>query len=196
MRRWIALGVAFAAAGCAARGRIANPSEVRELQQAGGLSASGQLTLSGPSGRIRTRVVLGMARPDALRIEIPAGASLRFLLTTNDGQLSAVLPLEGVRYDGEASPMVMSTLFGIDFGPQALVASALGGTDPGLDASWRFDRGAPSEIVLTGRSGGSLKLALDDVELVPPPPMAFRPSESGALSVSLDEMSRRLGLRR
>jgi hypothetical protein len=205
VRAWVARlpAITFAAllicasgSGCAARGHVATPEEIARLQKVEGLSASGLLSLAGPSGRFRTRVVLGVSRPDAVRIEIPSGTGLRFLLVARGGRLRAELPGDGVAYEGVATAEVMDDLFGIDFEPRDLVAAVLGNASPRLSTTWRFDRGRPSHTMMKGSDGRTLALSLDDAELAAPPAAAFEVLGGRGQSVTLREMSDRLGLRR
>jgi hypothetical protein len=182
--------------GCAARGHIATPAELVSLRESRGLSSSGTITLSGPGGRLRTKIVLGVTKPDLLRIEIPAGARLRFLLISTGGRLRADLPGDDAMFEGAASREVLETLFGVDFEVRDLVSALLGGEPEGMKVSWRFDAGRPSRIEMDGKEGRKLSLSLDDVELQAPAPSAFAFGPARGEMLSLDEMSRRLGLRR
>ena len=182
-------------AGCAARGHVATPAEMAGLRASSGLTASGKITLRGPRGRFSTRVLFGVDRAGSLRLEIPAGAGLRFLLVCRGDRLRAELPQEGASYEGEASAEVMSRLFGIDLAPRDLANAILGEAAAEVDARWRFDRGQPAALSLR-RGETSLPLTLADPETEAPGPDAFalRPIQ-GAL-LSLDDMAARLGLTR
>lgn len=192
----LTLLAALWASACAARGQIATPAEVALLRESAGLSASGQLTLKGPGGRFGTRVVLGVARPDSLRIEIPDGAGLRFLLVCRNGTLRADLPRDGVVFEGPANREVMDALFGIDLDPDALVSAILGASPDGFSARWRFERSMPTQVTIEGPDATQLSLTLDDPEIEAPPARAFEAGPIRGQRVSLDEMSDRLGLRR
>lgn len=180
--------------GCAARGHIATPVELATLRQAKGLSASGRLTLSGPRGKATARVIFGAAPPDSLRVEIPSGASLRFLLVTRGGRLRADLPPDNAMFEGPATAATMKDLFGIDLAPEDLVAALLGSPPRTVAGLWRFERSRPSELTLTGADGTKLKLTLDDpsTDAVSDQAFAFGPARPQSLSRA--EMSRRLGL--
>ncbi len=184
------------ASACAARGHIATPAEVALLREAPGLSASGEITLKGPGGRFGTKVVLGVARPDSLRIEIPDGGGLRFLLVCRNGMLRADLPREGVVYEGPANRAVMDQLFGIDLDPEALVGAILGASPAGFSVAWRFERAMPTQVTIEGADATRLSLTLDDPQIEAPQARAFESGPVRGTRVSLDEMSDRLGLRR
>lgn len=196
LARSLLLLAALWASGCAARGHIATPAEVALLRESTGLAASGQITLKGPGGRFGTRVVLGMARPDSLRIEIPDGVGLRFLLVCRNGTLRADLPREGVVFEGPAKREVMFALFGIDLDPEALVSAILGAAPDGFAVRWRFERSMPTQVTIEGPDATQLSLTLDDPEIASPPARAFESGSIRGRRVSIDEMSDRLGLRR
>lgn len=188
--------LAVSLSACATRGHIASPAEMALLEKAEGLSSAGRITLSGPKGRFSARVVFGAARPEALRIEIPAGTGLRFLLVAKDGRLRADLPGDDAMYEGPATTEVMNTLFGIDLSPRDLVGAMLGSPPDSLSLSWRFERSAPVRLAIRGSNETSLVLSLDDPEIVAPRPQAFEFGPPRGRAWSLREMSDRLGLTR
>lgn len=195
-----ALGLGLLAAlvvsGCAARGHVATPEQITSLKQTSGLSASGRISLSGARGRFSTRVVFGVARPDALRIEIPDGAGLRFLLISKEGLLRADLPRDDAMFEGQGTREVMNELFGIDLDPGALVGALLGSPPRGFTLSWRFDQSRPAQVTIEGPDASKLTLTLDDPNPQAPPERAFAFPPPRESSLSLAEMSERLGLRR
>ncbi|MEO5763031.1 MAG: hypothetical protein ABIR28_12045 [Vicinamibacteria bacterium] len=190
-----ALLVSFAL-GCAVRGHIASPDEMAQLQKTSGLSASGKLTLSGPKGRFSARVVFGLTKPASLRIEIPAGTGLRFLLVARDGKLRAELPGDDAMFEGPATSAVMKDLFGIDLSPADLVAAVLGAPPSTLNVSWRFDKTQPSLVTMRGADSTKFAIALDDPSVEPPPATAFAFGPPRGQSWTIEQMSVRLGLRR
>ncbi|MBK5255492.1 MAG: hypothetical protein JJE39_05615 [Vicinamibacteria bacterium] len=188
----VLLGYSLAA--CAARGHIATADEVARLKQASGLSASGRLTLTGPQGRFSTRVVFGVARPDSLRIEIPSGTGLRFLLVATRGKLRADLPQDDAMFAGPGTADVMKRLFGVDVEPKDLVGALLGSPPESLPVSWRFEGARPTQVTLQGSDGARLSLTFDDPEIEPPSDRAFSFGPPRSRSWTLSEMSDRLGL--
>lgn len=186
----------WSAVACAARGHIATPEEMARLREATGLVTSGKISLEGPAGRFSTRVVLGVARPDSLRIEIPAGAGLRFLLVARDGRLRADLPQDDAMFEGPGTSEVMDRLFGIEVEPKSLVAAILGSPPEAFTADWRFDRARPVRITLKDGKGSKLTLTLEDPETEAPPLGAFTFGPARRESWTLEEMSSRLGLKR
>lgn len=186
----------WSAVACAARGHIATPEEMARLREATGLVTSGKISLEGPAGRFSTRVVLGVARPDSLRIEIPAGAGLRFLLVARDGLLRADLPQDDAMFEGPGTSEVMDRLFGIEVEPKSLVAAILGSPPEAFTADWRFDRARPVRITLKDGKGSKLTLTLEDPETEAPPLGAFTFGPARRESWTLEEMSSRLGLKR
>ena len=187
---------AWSALACAARGHVATPEEMARLGEISGLVTSGRITLEGPAGRFSTPVVLGLARPDSLRIEIPAGAGLRFLLVAKDGRLRADLPQDDAMFEGPGTSEVMGRLFGIDVEPKSLVAAILGNPPTGFSVDWRFDRSRPVRVTLRDAKGSKLTLTLDDPETGAPAERAFTFGPTRRESWTLEEMSSRLGLKR
>ncbi len=165
-----------------------------QLRQSRGLSSSGRITLSGPQGRFSARVVFGVARPDSLRIEIPAGTGLRFLLVARNGTLRADLPEDDAMFEGPGTSEVMNGLFGIDLRPNDLVDAILGSPPGSLRVVWRFDRRVPSQVIIHGSNATKLLLTLDDPEIESPADRAFEVGPARRHSWTLREMSNRLGL--
>lgn len=190
---WLGLG---ASVGCAARGHVATPDEMARLRQAGGLSASGRITLKGPAAGFSTRLLFGVSEPDSLRLEIASGAGLRFLLLSAAGRLRAELPLDDAMFEGPATREVMNGMFGVDLDPKDLVRAILGSPPPAFQAGWRFDRTLPAQITLRGPNRKRLSLTLDEVDLQSPGSQAFEFGPPRGQSWTLPQMSQRLGLRR
>ena len=196
IRRGAGALIAMSLTACAARGHIATPGEVALLENTGGLSSAGRITLEGPKGKFSARVVFGVARPDSLRIEIPAGTGLRFLLVAKGGRLRADLPGDDAMYEGPATTEVMNGLFGIALTPSDLVGAILGSPPESLSVSWRFDRSLPAQTSIRGANDTRLTLSLDEPEVRSPTPQAFDFGPPRARAWSLREMSDRLGLTR
>ena len=195
-RAVVVLLAAWSAVACAARGHVATPEEMARLRETTGLVTSGRITLEGPAGRFSTRVVLGVARPDSLRLEIPAGAGLRFLLVAKGERLRADLPQDDVMFEGPGTSEVMDRLFGIDVEPKLLVAAILGNPPTAFSVDWRFDGARPVRITLRDAKGSKLTLTLDDAEAEAPAERAFTFGPARRESWTLEEMSSRLGLKR
>jgi len=181
---------------CATRGRIATPDEMALLATTGGLSSAGRITLEGPKGKFSARVVFGVGRPDSLRIEIPAGTGLRFLLVAKGGKLRADLPGDDAMFEGPATSEVMNGLFGIDLAPEDLVGAILGSPPASLHVSWRFERSLPAQMAIRGSNDTRLTLSLDEPEVAPPQAQAFAFGPPRTRAWTLREMSDRLGLTR
>jgi hypothetical protein len=188
--------LAISLVACAARGHLATPAEMASLNGTGGLSSSGRITLEGPRGKFSARVVFGVSRPDSLRIEIPAGTGLRFLLVAKEGRLRADLPGDDAMFEGPATAAVMNGLFGIDLAPSDLVAAILGAPPRSLDVSFRFENSRPTRVTILGANHTRLTLSLDDPEVEAPGPGAFDFGPSRRQTWTLREMSDRLGLTR
>jgi len=192
----VALLLGFWAGACAARGHIATPAEVDQLLQAQGLAASGRITVEGPRGKLSARVVFGVARPDSLRIEMPAGTGLRFLLVSRNGRLRADLPGDDAMFEGPGNRETVNGLFGVNVAPEELVAAILGDPPESMSAGWRFDRNLPAQITIHEPSGARLTLTLEEPILAAPANRAFEFGPPRSRSWTLQEMSSRLGLRR
>lgn len=183
-------------AACATRGHIATPDEMALLAKTGGLSSAGRITLEGPKGRFSARVVFGAARPDSLRIEIPAGTGLRFLLVAKDGLLRADLPGDDAMFEGPATSEVMNGLFGIDVAPKDLVGALLGSPPESLKVFWRFERALPAKMTILGSNATRLTLSLDEPEVQVPRSQAFDFGPPRGSAWTIREMADRLGLTR
>jgi hypothetical protein len=196
IRRGVVALLAMSVSACAARGHIATPGDLALLEKADGLSSAGRITLQGPKGKFSARVVFGVARTNALRIEIPGGTGLRFLLVAKDGRLRADLPGDDAMFEGPATSEVMNGLFGIDLAPKDLVGAILGSPPASLNASWRFESSLPAQMSLRGSNDTRLTLSFDEPEFGSPLSRAFEFGPPRAHAWSLREMSDRLGLTR
>jgi hypothetical protein len=181
---------------CATRGHIATPDEMALLERSAGLSASGRITLKGLRGRLSTAVVFGVARPDSLRIEIPAGTGLRFLLISKEGRLRADLPQDDAMFEGPATAEVMERLFGIELDPKTLVGAVLGSPPEHFQLNWRFDSTLPAQVTIHNPRGATLSLTLKDPEIEAPAARAFEFGPPRGRVWTLEEMASRLGLTR
>ena len=190
----VLLGLSLGA--CALRGHVATPDEIARLRLAEGLSASGRITLSSPRGRFSARVVFGVARPDSLRIEIPDGSGLRFLLLSRNGTLRADFPEDDAMFMGPSTSEVMNGLFGIELNPKDLVEALLGSAPESMNSRWRFEGTLPIQVTLRGVNESTLDLRIDDPRLESPSSQAFEFGPPRGHLWTLLEMSGRLGLRR
>jgi hypothetical protein len=141
-------------------------------------------------------LVFGAARPDFLRIEIPAGTGLRFLLVTGNGELRADFPEDDATFKGLGTKEVMSELFGIELSPADMVSAILGSPPPPLSVRFRFERGLPVQLIIRDARDAQLTMSLDEGEMSPPGPEAFEFPSPRARAWTLKEMSTRLGLHR
>jgi hypothetical protein len=141
-------------------------------------------------------VVFGVARPDSLRIEIPSGAGLRFLLVARDGRLRADLPEDDAMFEGPGTGEIMSGLFGINVEPKDVVAALLGSAPESMNVLWRFENSRPAQVILQGSNGTKLSLTVEDPEIESPHDEAFTFGPPREHSWTVGEMSARLGLTR
>jgi hypothetical protein len=188
--------LAISLCACATRGHVATPDEIARLEGTPGLSSAGRITLEGPKGRFSARVVFGVSRPDSLRIEIPAGTGLRFLLVARKERVRADLPGDEAMFEGPATSEVMKGLFGIELTPAELVSAILGPPPPSLSVSWRFEKSLPARVTIRGANDTRLTLTLDEPEVLAPPPTAFEPGAPRRQAWTLRQMADRLGLTR
>lgn len=186
--------ISLFAEGCAARGHIATPDEMARLKASPGLSASGRLTLQGPRGKFSAPVVFGVARPGSVRIEIPSGTGLRFLLVATDGRLRADLPGDDAMFEGPGTAEIMDRLFGVGLTPEDLVGALLGDPVESVRVVWRFERTRPAHIAIESANGSKLSLTVDDPEIAVPSEQAFSFGPPRLRSWTIGEMSERLGL--
>jgi len=139
-------------------------------------------------------VVFGVARPGSLRIEIPSGTGLRFLLVAKDGRLRADLPGEDAMFEGPGTMEVMDRLFGVELKPEDLVGALLGDPVESVRVVWRFDRALPAHVAIERANGSRLSLTLDDPEMDAPSEQAFSFGPPRLQSWTIGEMSDHLGL--
>jgi hypothetical protein len=99
-------------------------------------------------------------------------------------------------FEGPATRDTMDDLFGIDIEPEDLAGALLGSPPRNMTVTWRFDRDLPAQVILGGSKAGKLSLTLDNPEVEPPPARAFFFGSPRGRSLTLREMSDRLGLKR
>lgn len=196
-RRRVLFAIVAVASGCAARGRPASPGDIALLRDAPGLVAAGRLGVDGPRGRFRTDVLIGVARPDRVRVEIAAATGPRFVLVAAGGRVTADYPAERARFEGSSSAETFGELFGVGISAEALCRVLLGGETRDAVVSWRFDRGLPASARVQLSTGERLDLSLEAPELREAGATAFTVGEDPRLEpVDAATMSRLLGLRR
>jgi hypothetical protein len=192
-----ALAIVAGVAGCAARGRPATPGDLALLRAAPGLVASGQLGISGPRGRFRTDVLIGVARPDRIRIEIASATGPRFVLVAGSGRVTADYPGERARFTGPSDAATIGAVFGASISARDLAEVLLGGEAPDAAVAWRFDGGLPAGARVRLNTGERLDLSLASPELREATAGAFEARPDPRLEpVDAPTMARLLGLRR
>jgi hypothetical protein len=155
-RRWALLALAAGATGCAARSA---PPPAPVLESARALSTySAELRAKvGGLGVPRLTVLVGFARPDRLRFEIPGPAGVRLIAVAHAGVLTAVFPVERAVYEGEAEPRVLAEVLGVALAPKD-VMDFLVGTSPASVQGYRADWGPALPRRVRGRLDDGTRL--------------------------------------
>jgi outer membrane lipoprotein-sorting protein len=139
--RCLLLLLALAASACAPRGlqlptgtgeafpdsRQALAEAVRACRDVQSLSA--ELAISGRvnGGKVRGRVIAGLAAPGRLRLEGTAPFGLpAFILVADGSTATLLLPRDNRVLRGESAPAILHALVGLDLGPTDLLAILTG----------------------------------------------------------------------
>jgi hypothetical protein len=141
--RWLGAALLLATvAGCGARGRLALPTGAGEPDDGAAAAFAGaatacreaktltaEIALSGRANgrRVRGRLLVGVERPDRLRLEALAqfGAPL-FVLVAREGRGSLWIPREQSAVDNASVPELVGAVAGLERSGQELVALLTG----------------------------------------------------------------------
>jgi hypothetical protein len=155
-------------------------------------SYSGQLkvSLSGPQGRGRLRVLLAFRRPDALRLEVPGPTGARLVAVAQGERLTAVFPGERAAFVGRTNAADMEALLSVRLSPREMMDLLVGAPVDGLsDHRVRWGPALPTEVraVLSDRS--RLRVVVEDAEPeARVPDAAFQPpAHEGYRTVDAEE---------
>jgi hypothetical protein len=164
-------------------------------------SYSGQLrvSLSGPQGRGRLRVLLAFRRPDGLRIEVPGPAGARLIAVARGDELTAVFPADRAVFVGRTTAADMDALLGVALSPAEVMDLLLGAGSPRLhEHRVRWGPVLPREVRGTLEDGARLRVLVEDASLdVSLPDAAFTaPPREGYRLVDADEARELLAGRR
>ena len=168
------------------------PSPEVVARAAAARSYSGQLkvSLSGPQGRGRLRVLLAFRRPDGLRIEVPGPAGARLIAVARGDELTAVFPADRAAFVGRTTAADMDALLGVALTPAEVMDLLVGAASPRLrEHRVRWGPVLPREVRGTLEDGARLRVVVEDASLdVSLPEAAFAaPPREGYRLVEADE---------
>jgi hypothetical protein len=168
------------------------PSPEVVARAAAARSYSGQLkvSLSGPQGRGRLRVLLAFRRPDGLRIEVPGPTGARLIAVARGDELTAVFPGDRAAFVGRTTAADMDALLGVALTPAEVMDLLVGAAAPRLrDHRVRWGPVLPRDIRGTLEDGARLRVVVEDASLdVSLPEAAFAaPPREGYRLVDADE---------
>lgn len=191
--------VAAAAAACAPPPPPPSPEVVARAAAARSYSSQLKVSMNGPQGRGRLRVLLAFRRPDALRIEVPGPAGARLIAVASGAELTAVFPNDRAAFVGRTTAEDMEALLGVSLTPAEVMDLLLGVPSPRIrEARVRWGPVLPREVRGTLPDGARLRV---DVEAADPdvalPDAAFAaPRRDGYRLVGADEARELLAGRR
>jgi hypothetical protein len=132
---------------------------------------------------------MAFRRPSELRIEV-GGPSLRLVVVTRDGDLTAVFPRERAVYSGPAEKGVLRSLVGVELDPGEIMDLVVGKAPARLrDVRFSWGNALPERVEATLPDGTRLKARLLAPEAAPPlPEGAFVPPRTeGFRKVGIEE---------
>jgi hypothetical protein len=168
----------------------ASPAARDAARHAGTYTANLRVSVRGPDLRGRADAIVGFRRPDALRVELPAGTGLALLAVAREGRLVVAFPADRAFYEGAATPAALGALLGVALAPADLM-DVLVGVQPAavraLDVRW--GPLAPSRVVALLADGTRLDAKVREPELGRPlGDAAFAsPATGGWQRLSLEE---------
>lgn len=189
----------LALAACAPPPPPPSPEVVARAAQLRSYSSQLKVSLSGPQGRGRLRVLLAFRRPDALRIEVPGPAGARLIAVARGPDLVAVFPADRAAFLGQTSAADMDALLGVSLTPAEVMDLLVGIPPPRLRASRvRWGTTLPREVKATLPDGARLTVVVEDASGdVTIPEGAFEaPPREGYRVVDADEARELLSGRR
>jgi hypothetical protein len=187
------------AAGCAPPPPPPSPEVVARAAAARSYSSQLKVSLSGPQGRGRLRVLLAFRRPDGLRIEVPGPAGARLVAVASGADLTAVFPNDRAVFLGRTTAEDMEALLGVALTPPEVMDLLLGIPTPRLrEPRVRWGPVLPREVRGTLPDGARLKVEVESADPdVALPDAAFRaPARDGYRPVDSEEARELLAGRR
>jgi hypothetical protein len=188
-RRCTGLLLAALLAGCATL-PPPTPQAVARARAAQSYSGRVRVSLRARDFRARTPVLIALARPDMLRVEVPGPAGARLVTVAGGGQLVAVFPAERAVFRGAASALDLEALLGVALTPAEVLDLLLGQPPPRLaryEARWKD--GLPIRVEATLPDGARLTATVEEAELDPvlPEGVFAEPMHQGYRSVDAEE---------
>jgi len=141
------------------------PEVVARAAAAQSYSSQLKVSLSGPQGRGRLRVLLAFRRPDALRIEVPGPVGARLIVVARGEELTAVFPAERAAFVGRTTAEDMEALLGVALTPVEVMDLLLGLSSPRIrEHRVRWGPVLPREVRGTLPDGGRLKVVVEEAD--------------------------------
>ena len=194
------IGLVLAAgAACAPPPPPPSPDVVARAAAFRSYSSQLKVSMSGPQGRGRLRVLLAFRRPDALRIEVPGPAGARLIAVASGAELTAVFPNDRAAFVGRTTAEDMEALLGVALTPPEVMDLLLGVPSPRVrEARVRWGPVLPLEVRGTLPDGAKLRVVVESADQgVTLPDAAFAaPRRDGYRLVDADEARELLAGRR
>jgi hypothetical protein len=182
--RALVLAALAALAACAPPPPPPSPEVVARAAAARSYTSQLKVSLNGPQGRGRLRVLLAFRRPDALRIEVPGPTGARLVAVARGDELTAVFPAERAAFVGRTTAADMEALLGVSLTPVEVMDLLLGIPSPRIrDQGVRWGPVLPREVSGRLPDGARMKVvvedadpdvALPDAAFAPPPREGYR----------------------
>jgi hypothetical protein len=197
--RALVLAALAALAACAPPPPPPSPEVVARAAAARSYTSQLKVSLHGPQGRGRLRVLLAFRRPDALRIEVPGPAGARLVAVARGDDLTAVFPADRAAFVGRTTAADMEALLGVALTPVEVMDLLLGIPSPRIrDQRVRWGPVLPREVRGLLPDGARLRVDVEDADPdVALPDAAFAaPRHDGYRRVDADEARELLAGRR
>lgn len=194
-----ALVLALAALAACAPPPPPSPEVVARAAASRSYTSQLKVSLNGPQGRGRLRVLLAFRRPDALRIEVPGPAGARLVAVARGDELTAVFPADRAAFLGRTTAADMEALLGVSLTPVEVMDLLLGIPSPRIRGqSVRWGPVLPREVRGLLPDGARLRVVVEDADPdVPLPDAAFAaPRRDGYRLVDAEEARELLAGRR
>lgn len=193
------LGALVLASACAPPPPPPSPEVVARAAASRSYTSQLKVSLSGPQGRGRLRVLLAFRRPEALRIEVPGPTGARLVAVARGGDLTAVFPGDRAAFIGKTTAADMEALLGVALAPAEVMDLLVGVPPPRIrDPRVRWGPVLPREVKGILPDGARLTVVVEDAAPdVALPDAAFEaPRHEGYRRVDADEARELLAGRR